>query len=241
MRKFNLVLLMMVLLLCVCSCKNATYLNLEKQEAAFSKAGGVDTVRVECDGGWDVEDCAEWISCECNDSTLFVTIDRNGTGESREDTIYVVAGDLKCAFAISQVGACSKIVPFDDSVAFTNAGGSQSIDIDTDGDKINVVAPEWVKCKYENGKLVITAKENVGKFMTGEIKLSCDAVTQVIFVSQQGAGCSTCGGTGLVQCPSCGGSGSVYVGYTSSPCAQCSGGNKQRGGGMIVCPDCEGL
>lgn len=240
MRKFNYVVLFVLALLCVCSCKNATYLNLEKQEAAFTKAGGVDTVRVECDGGWDVDDCAEWISCEANDSTLIITIAANATGESREDTIYVVAGDLKSAVAISQVGECSKIVPSDDAVAFPTAGGTQTIDIDTDGDKIKISAPSWVKCKYDNGKLVVTVKENTEKFVTGEIKLSCDRVTQVIFVSQQGAGCTTCGGTGLVRCPSCGGTGSVYVGYVSSPCPQCSSGNK-RGGGQVVCPDCEGL
>lgn len=256
--------LSVVALLVLTACNSATFINPDKTAVDFTIDGGEESVTVSADGSWDVDGCPDWVKTDINDGVLVIKVSRNETSAVRSGEIILKGkGDVVASIKVTQYAKCTHITPASDKVEFGKEGGTQTINIDTDG-ALQVQAPEGFTASYAGGVLTVTAAANEEGAKRGEIKLSGDNQSVSIFASQEGNVCPKCGGSGTIACSKCGGKGYthkvVYGEYGERydeyyGCKKCGGyGAKYsdglldpytengygKGSGKQTCPDCGG-
>ena len=249
--KHLLNLIGLVALLVLTACGGATSINPEKSAVDFTIEGGEETVNISADGSWDVAECPEWIKTDVQDSVLVIKIERNQTGAMRSgDIVLKGKNEVNATIKVTQVSKCTHITPASDKVEFEKEGGTQTVNIDTDG-AIKVEVPDGFTASFANGVLTITATANEEGAKRGEIKLTADNQSATIYASQKGNICPTCGGSGKVKCSKCGGSGYLNDEFYESifGCSKCGGRGKsdrwadydyRKGSGKMDCPTCGG-
>ena len=257
--------LSVVALLMLMACNGATFVNPEKASVDFTIDGGEENVTVTADGSWGVDVCPEWVKTDTHDGTLVIKTERNETGAVRSGDIVLKGKDnVQAIIKVTQYSKCTHITPASDKVEFEKEGGTQTINIDTDG-AIQVEAPEGFTASFAGGVLTVTAPANEESAKRGEIKLTSDNQSVTIFASQAGNVCPTCGGSGTVNCSKCGGKGytvkretgdsgwydEVYHFNSYYGCKKCGGSGYKtdegyanehmtKGSGKMTCPDCGG-
>ena len=212
-------------LLVLTACGGATVINPDKNAVDFTIEGGENTVSVSADGSWKVAECPEWVTTDIQDSTLVIKTARNETGAVREGNIVLTGKEnVQAVVKVTQASRCTHITPANDKVEFEKEGGTQTVNIDTDGSP-QVEAPEGFTATYAGGVLTINAPANEAGGKNGEIKLTGDGQSATIAVTQKGNICPKCNGTGKVKCSKCGGKGYYYSDYTRSDygCKNCGG------------------
>ena len=257
---FQLSIALMLLTVVIGSCKKASFINPSEQEVQFPKAGGEKQIIVNSDGIWGIENGPEWLKFETKDSILMLKIGLNESGAPREGILELVGGEAKASITVKQADVCTRLIASTEKVAIPKEGGTETIDIDTDGSEVKVDATEGVTAEYNNGKLTLTASANEGGTIKGTVKLACDQQAATIKFTVEGSICSTCKGTGKVKCSKCGGRGSYDEHFDSPPfgfthgCTKCGGAGEvawagagaadrstlRKGSGKMPCPTCGG-
>ena len=253
--------LFLLLALCAfCSCKKTTFINSAKGSLSYEIQGGQIVDTISSDGEWQVESCPEWLKVEKQDSILRCVAEENKSGAIREGKITLVGGEVKSEIAVTQASICTRLNAANTSLAFEKEGGTQTVDIDTDGGKINVEVQGNMEANYDKGKLTVTAPANDAGTSSGKITLSCDEQKAEIAVTLKGSICPTCNGTGKVRCNKCGGRGSYDEQFDMPPfgvtygCPKCGGIGEEswagagaagrsafrKGSGKMPCPTCGG-
>ena len=253
-----------VALLVLTACNSATFINPDKTAVDFTIDGGEESVTVSADGSWGVDVCPDWVKTDINDGVLVIKVSRNETSAVRSGEIILKGkGDVVASIKVTQYAKCTHITPASDKVEFGKEGGTQTINIDTDG-VLQVQAPDGFSASYAGGVLTVTAPANEEGAKRGEIKLSGDNQSVSIFASQEGNVCPKCGGSGTIACSKCGGKGYthkvVYGEYGERydeyyGCKKCGGYGAEysdglldantengygKGSGKMTCPDCGG-
>ena len=245
-------------LLVLCSCGGATYIDLEKDEVNFSIEGGEESVNIIADGSWEIASCPDWVTIEKQEGVLIIKTNANETGDALEGNIVLTGKDgVESTISVIQATKCSHIIPAEDMVNFDEDGGTETIDIDTDG-AIQVEAPAGFDASYADGVLTVTTDANDGGKRSGKITLSADDQRATISVSQKGNVCPRCNGSGIVKCSKCGGKGYYRSGaydewlggQPTYGCSKCGGGGSihgysglqsfHEGSGRMTCPECGG-
>ena len=243
--------LSVVALFVLTACNGATSITPDKDAVDFTLEGGEESVNISADGSWDVAECPSWVKADAQENDLIINVSRNETGSLREGIIIISSGHLQEKITVKQAAKCTHITPETDKVEFEKEGGTQTVNIDTDG-LPQVEAPEGFTATYAAGVLTINTSANEDKGKSGEIKLSCEDQSATIVVSQKGNVCSKCGGSGKIKCPKCHGKGyTSYGGDAAWGCKSCGGRGYEgegmdvgdclvRGSGRIRCPQCGG-
>ena len=248
-----------VALLAFFSCGGATFITPDKNSVDFAIEGGEQTVNISTDGTWELMTSPDWVQTEVKDSVLVLKTTRNETGAVRMgDVVLKGKEDVEITIKVTQATKCTHITPSNDKLAFEKEGGTETVDIDTDGEI--QVKSEAFETSYENGVLTVTAPANDGGAKYGDVVLTGDDQMAVIHVSQKGNICSKCGGSGKVRCSRCGGRGSYDQHFDGPPfgatngCTRCGGSGSEawagqgagdrstlrRGSGRMRCPSCGG-
>lgn len=261
--QLNLLALTLVLLV-LSACNKATYITPDKAQLDFTIEGGEENVIVSTDGSWEIKACPEWVTTELQENTLVVKVPHNDTGDMRRGNIVLASGDVRATIAVKQMTLCTHITPESDTMEFDKTGGTQTMNIDTDG-ALQVTTPEGFTARYAGGVLTVTTSANEGGKRSGQITLTADGQTATIAVTQAGNICPKCNGTGKVKCAKCGGRGytSDYArhGGEERGCTGCGGSGYRyysdgwadmsftpsyenhgfrKGSGKVPCPECGG-
>lgn len=249
--------LSVVALLVLTACGGATFITPDKDSANFTIEGGEESVNISADGSWEIAESPEWVTTTVQDSTLVINTARNETGTVHEGNIILTGKDnVQAVIKVTQASRCTHITPATDKVEFEKEGGTQTVNINTDGSP-KVEAPKGFTATYAGGVLTINAPANEGGGKNGEIKLTGDDQGAVIAVSQKGNVCSRCNGTGKVKCSKCGGRGIRGGDPEWYGCSSCGGSgyrhrysepgyssyddvNYRKGSGKMKCPECGG-
>ena len=229
----------------------ATFITPDKKAINFGFNGGYETVIIGADGRWSVSDCPNWIKTYNKDGEIVINTENNETGSARDGCIKLSGnGDVTATINVTQASKCTHITPAIDKVKFNKEGGTQIVQIDTDG-MPQVEAPEGFSASYTDGELTINAFANKKGAKNSVIKLTCDDQRASINVSQKGNICPKCNGKGKIKCTSCNGHGAVTIYLPSGwdddhGCYKCGGsgheddGSLRYGSGRIKCPKCGG-
>ncbi|MBR5087130.1 MAG: hypothetical protein IKX31_09030 [Muribaculaceae bacterium] len=241
-----------IALLALTACNSATVITPETDAVAFTIDGGEQKVSVTTDGTWSISDCPGWVKTSVEGNVISIIAERNETGALREgDIVLSGKGDVKAIIKVSQVVKCTHITPSADKLEFGKEGGTQTLNIDTDG-MLQVEATGGYTATYAGGVLTVTAPSNDEGAKRGEIKLTADDQSITIYASQKGNTCKTCGGSGKITCPQCHGKGwyPIQAAGGGACCERCGGyepgvtdgsaGEPRTGSGRIKCPDCGG-
>ena len=255
---FKLPLALTLLIVVLASCKKATFINPSEQEVQFVKTGGEKQITVSSDGNWEIENCPEWLQVEAKDSILVLKTGLNESGAPREANLELVGGEAKASITVKQADVCTRLIANAENVTFPKEGGTETVDIDTDGSDVKVEATEGVTAEYNNGKLTLTAPANGGLTINGTVNLTCDEQATTIKFTVEGSICPTCKGKGRGRCKKCGGDGTFLKSDMPScfvyGCTKCGGSGcwyargaiayeeipYRRGSGKTLCPTCGG-
>ncbi|MBR5086008.1 MAG: hypothetical protein IKX31_03265 [Muribaculaceae bacterium] len=245
--------LSVVALLMLTACNGATFITPDKDAVSFAIDGDEESVNISADGSWSISECPEWVTTEVQDSVLTIKTAKNETGAVREGDIILSGKEgVNVKIKVTQAAKCTHITPASDKVEFEKEGGTQTVNIDTDG-LPQVEAPEGFTATYAAGVLTINTPANEEGVKNGEIKLTCEDQSATIAVSQKGNVCPKCNGTGKIKCPKCHGRGYTSYGGADAAwgCKSCGGRGYEgegmdlddclvRGSGRIRCPQCGG-
>ena len=241
------------------ACNGATVITPDKNAVDFTLEGGEESVNVSADGSWNIAECPEWVTTEVQDSVLTIKTAKNETGAVREGDIILSGKEgVNVKIKVTQAAKCTHITPASDKVEFEKEGGTQTVNIDTDG-LPQVEVPEGFTATYASGVLTINTPANEEGAKNGEIKLTCEDQSATISVSQKGNICPKCNGAGTIVCSKCHGRGTYYV-EASDPygseskkgCDKCGGKGYcdpafddpfpgfRKGSGRMKCPQCGG-
>lgn len=248
--KKSISFLSVLMLLVLCACNSATTITPDSESVGFTIDGGEQYVNVTADGSWSVADCPGWVKTDAGEGVLTIKTGRNDTGALREGDIVLKGKNVEARIHVTQAAKCTHITPSSDKVEFGKDGGTQTVNIDTDGIP-QVQASEGFTATYANGVLTVTAASNAVGARRGEIKLTCEDQSVTIFASQKGNVCKTCGGSGKLTCPQCHGKGwyPIEAAGGAAACERCGGrwngftddsSDWRDGTGRIKCPDCGG-
>ena len=242
-------LLLLTVLCFFCACKKTTFIKPSTDTLSYPIQGGEETVTISSDGDWKVTICPDWVKVEKQDSVLKCVVEENKSGKLRKGKILLKGDNVRKSISVSQAYICTRLNAANTNLSFEKEGGTQTIDIDTDGGDIKVDVTGNMEAQYGNGKLTVKAPANNGGTTSGKITLTCDEQKAEINVTLLGAICPKCGGTGTVPCTRCGGRG-YYSDSNGAEygCTRCGGSGMcygemddvRNGSGRMTCPVCGG-
>lgn len=255
--RFSLLFALVACLMFSCQ-KKATYLNADVAAITVAAAGGEGKVALHSDGSkFELVSAPEWAGVQLTDSVLTYSVGKNANAALLEGNIVVANGDMQITISMVQGTPATTLKPAKDSVTFGYEGGTDTIDVATDGMLVTAEATSGFTASYSDGKVMITANPTDGKSrVEGKVTLHADELTAEIATSVKTKVCQRCNGTGKVKCTRCKGDGLYSDGYVSIGCERCGGcgynpsyyekvemanaGYRWYGSGTIRCPECKG-
>ena len=212
----------------------ATYLRVEPNMLVVDKNGGEAIVDIDYDGYvWIINHIPDWIEVEEYEQSFSVKADENLTGHNLEGSITVQSGKFLAQVLIQQKGQATYIKASKTSIHFDEAGGRETITIDSDGCNYTVEHPDFLFVSTDDDKIKIRAYRNSDKYRTGYVTILEDNIRTRIHISQGGI-CNSCQGSGRVFCGQCMGQGGWGYGMFYSQCWLCNG------IGSLQCGTCDG-
>lgn len=176
----------------------ARYLNLNTDNVVFEWTGGEQEVLVYTNANcWVVEDeeYVNWASFQKKGNSLQITVYQNNDKTERSSYIKIRSGLIEgignkwTSLKVIQDGKQATYINSSArSVSFSEQGGSESLQINTDGDEWIVVdCPNWVSKKVSGNTLVLSAFDNNSTPRNGIIRVQSDERMIEIEVFQQGS------------------------------------------------------
>lgn len=178
-------------------CFYASYLNLESNEIVFDWIGEEKDVWVYTDANsWIVEDdeYIGWATISNRGSRLHIYAYQNNSKEERSAYLKIRSGAIKGLgnkwrwFRVVQKGKqATYLIASRQTVAFSEVGGAEPLQISTDGDEWYVLdCPDWIKTSISGNTLVLTALRN--EEMSSRVDMVCIKANDIeikIIVSQK--------------------------------------------------------
>lgn len=175
----------------------ARYLNFDKTEVVLDWTGGEQEIWVSTDGNsWTIDDkeTAWWLSYQKWGNYLRISAYENDDKEERSTYVKINSGSIKGLgnkwdwLRVVQRGKqASYLNSSKQSVSFSERGGSESLQINTDGDSWYVEdCPNWITKSISGNSLVLKVSANSGKApREGYVRLKSDEVVTTISVTQE--------------------------------------------------------
>lgn len=177
----------------------ASYLDLENREIVFDWNGGEQNIYVSTDANsWIVEDeeYVSWATFQNRGGKLRVYAYQNNSKEDRSFSVLVRSGFIEgigneCnRLRVVQKGKqATYLNASTQSVSFSGRGGSESLQISTDGDGWYVEdCPSWIKTSVSGNTLVLKVSANSGNSSrVGVVRIKSDGIVTEIKVLQKSA------------------------------------------------------
>lgn len=219
---------LVVVIVCMSGCDfhPATYLKVSPNNIGAAKMGKTTSVIIDTDGRkWKVTHHPEWLEVSQNGNVLFVEVQPNHTGLSREGTITIMSSKQVAHVNVKQNGLATSFAPTDTRIHFNKNGSSKSLYMSSDGGQWKATTEDDWLSVYSNKNdynVTIYCKKNTGEYRKGKVTVQEDNIHLNIEVTQGGT-CDMCHGSGQATCGFCGGMGRIYYGMYSSPCPSCGG------------------
>lgn len=175
----------------------ARYLNLDNSEVIFDWTGGEQDIWVYTDANsWVIEDeeYVSWATFQNWGGKLHIYAYQNNSKEDRSSWVRIRSGfvegigneyySLKVVQKGKQASYLNSSKP---TVSFSERGGSESLQISTDGDSWYVTdCPNWITKSVSGNTLVLKVSANNGKSpREGSVRLKSDEVVTTISVTQE--------------------------------------------------------
>ncbi|MCI5561112.1 MAG: BACON domain-containing protein [Phocaeicola sp.] len=167
-----LYLCLMVLTVFACSEENGvepTELNLSEENLIFAKEASQKNVTITTnDDDWSfISSNENWLTGERAGNELHVKVKTNELGTERTATILVLAGDKRKSIIVKQSAADTFFNVSETKLKFTEQGGTQTIDVETNNDawKMEIEGTnDWITLKTnpKKGIATIVIAENKG-------------------------------------------------------------------------------
>jgi hypothetical protein len=217
-----------------------TYLVVSEKQITFLKLGGMAGVSIDTDGRrWKVMHCPDWCDIDTEAMHLNIACDKNLSSKDRTDWITIVSGKCNVRVEVEQYGHATYLKLSNTVLSARHDGAKFTINVDTDGEDLNVQYPDYCNVSTYEGCLSVSFDSNPDFSRSGYITVSVDQQKQLVFFEQEGK-CRQCNGTGEISCTACFGQGSTLIGIDFY-------GNPQRlncifcnGQGRIECSACSG-
>lgn len=246
--RFFALLALVACLFCACQ-KKATYLSADEVKIEAPAAGAEGSIALHSDGSdYKLDRVPEWANVTLTDSTLTYKIAQNTTGSALDGDIVVLNGEQTLVISVIQGIPATVLNPKKNSVSFSYEGGTEEVEVETDGTFVKVEATDGFKASYADGKVTIEAAPGDGNNrVEGKVTLHADDLTAEIAATVRTKVCATCGGSGRVRCTKCGGEG--FIDVVTGPysivglgCGACGGDGSPMtvGSGRMRCPTCGG-
>ena len=212
----------------------ASYLRVEPNQIASTKAGGECKVEIDYDGYvWLINHKPEWVEIDENENDFNIKVNPNQTGQAREGSITIQSGKHVAQVVIKQLGFATRIKVSDNSLKFSSSGGSETLYIETDGCEWKAQYPTWISVQSDEDGAAIRCLRNTEDYRTGTVIFKEDNVSTTVYITQGGT-CNNCHGDGETSCGNCWGMGGSGYGIFYAQCLWCGG------SGKIKCGVCDG-
>lgn len=177
----------------------ANYLNMDNSEVVFDWTGGEQEVWVYTDANsWVIEDeeYISWATIQNRGGKLHIYAYQNNSKEDRSSLVKIRSGLIEgigneCyLLKVVQKGKqTSYLNPSKQSISFTARGGSESLQISTDGDSWYVTdCPSWITKSVSENTLVLRVSANNGNSSrVGIVRIKSDGIATEIKVLQKSA------------------------------------------------------
>jgi hypothetical protein len=175
----------------------ANYLNMDNSEVIFDWTGGEQDVWVYTDANsWVIEDeeYISWATFQNWGDELHIYAYQNNSKEDRSSWVRIRSGFVEgigneyYSLKVVQKGKqATYLNASKQTVSFSERGGSESLQIRTDGDGWYVTdCPSWITKSVSGNTLVLKVSANSGKSpREGSVKLKSDEVVTTINVTQE--------------------------------------------------------
>lgn len=246
-KRFTWIVAVVAVLLGFTACDNASYLTASTESVESEQEANEGTIALSSDGKkYEITHSPEWVTVTLVDSILSYNIGANDTQAVRTDSIVVTCGGMSLCIPVTQNIKATYIKVDQESVTFEKEGGTQTVNIDTDGGNITTEVTGDITASVEGKTLTINAAANDGGSKSGEVTVKCDDFSAKVKVTIKGSICVRCKGSGRVKCSACGGSGMTCARSHWDPdfndyncdyidnCGRCGGSGRRK------CPDCKG-
>ena len=212
----------------------ASYLRVEPNQIASTKAGGECKVEIDYDGYvWLINHKPEWVEIDENENDFNIKVNPNQTGQAREGSITIQSGKHLAQVVIKQLGFATRIKVSDNSLKFSSSGGSETLHIETDGCEWKAQYPTWISVQSDEDGAAIRCLRNTEDYRTGTVIFKEDNVSTTVYITQGGT-CNNCHGDGETSCGNCWGMGGSGYGIFYAQGLWCGG------SGKIKCGVCGG-
>ena len=158
-------------------------LGVNPTELSFNVDGGTKTAKVSSNSTVTVSSNASWCTASVSGGTITVTATSN-TGNSREATVTVKAGDLTRNVKVTQGGVTLDVSPIE--LSFAASGGSKTV---TATSNVTVSASSnatWCTASVSGSTVTITTTSNAGNSREATVTVKAGILTKSIKVSQGG-------------------------------------------------------
>lgn len=173
----------------------ASYLNIDKDEVVFDWTGGEQDVWVYTDANsWVVEDeeGVSWATFQNWGGKLHIYAYQNNSKEDRSSWVRIRSGFVEgignedYSLKVVQKGKqATYLNASKQTVSFSERGGSESLQIDTDGDSWYVTdCPGWITQSVYGNTLVLNVSGKIRKSRVGVVRLKADDLMAEICVFQ---------------------------------------------------------
>ena len=188
----------------------ARYLDLENNEVVFDWTGGEQDVWVYTDANsWVIEDeeYISWATFQNWGGKLHIYAYPNNNKENRSSQVMIRSGFIEGIgnerywLNVVQKGKQASYLNVSrQTVSFSERGGSESLQISTDGDSWYVTdCPSWITKSVSGNTLVLIAATNHGMSRIGSVHLQSGEEVTGIEVTQYGKSVFTVNGVSFVM------------------------------------------
>lgn len=215
---YSILAVLFMAVLCV-SCDKAKTIKTGISDVHFGVKGGSDTIFVSADGVWSYV-APEWMDVSKKGNVLICSTEQNTSGKTLTGEL-IITGDesAKASISATQTDKCTYLATTPGNIFFDKNGGTENVNIKTDGIAVKVECNEnGITCKSDGEIINLVVPPLQGASRQFVVKLKCDAMIYELPVKQQGTVCHTCNGVGKIKCPKCNG---TY--RTNQTCPECNG------------------
>ena len=172
----------------------ASYLNVSSCELSFNQNGGTQSITVNTDGYWSINETTEsWGHVSISGNTISLKIDANNN-EDRTDYFTLKSGDKTCRINITQTGIPATYLRLEKdaltaSIDGTPEGRCYPVSYYTDGKTIkSYTYSDWITVNVvkSSSRIEIKVASNSGARRSGNVYVEASGFNKTIKVSQPG-------------------------------------------------------
>ena len=156
---------------------------------------------------------SNWIHASKSDDNLYVHIDTNNSTQSRSDYLTISNGYKTCEINISQSGKSTYLNVSSSNISFSNSGGTQTINVESNSDwYIDVKPASWGRVSKSGNNLYVSVDgNNSTQSRSDYIVIRSGNKTCNINISQSGKSAYLNVSSSNISFSSSGGTRTIYV------------------------------